>query len=269
MSTTSKQDRQGSRTPADLERKYDLGSMGDRFGEIMGIALDAQTHSEAAMDAVEQTNGVVAELSQKVDEISISVKDFDSGKVTQLSAKVDAFSVYVGHLGTQVNSAEFLIGVINGQSTAKISADKLDIIGKKLNIKVDATNIEGTLTAKQINVEDLSALGATIGGWDMHVGYLSHKWTKIYEDEYFGTEIRTDYESILKPSELCFKQDILLDQESAGTISVTIRSTGITWDLGPAWIEDSRQYIMTIVSNGMAFGVYPDVQTGTLRIASN
>ena len=132
MSTTSKQDRQGSRTPADLERKYDLGAMGDRFAEVMGIALDAQTHSEAALDAIGRTNSVVADLSQEVDRISITVKDLDN-----------------------VTSAEFLIGVINGQSTAKISADRLDIFGEVLNIKVKATNIDGDVTADQIDANGL------------------------------------------------------------------------------------------------------------------
>lgn len=212
MSTTSKQDRQGSRTPADLERKYDLGSMGDRFAEVMGIALDAQTHSEAAMDAVEQTNGVVADISKKVDEISITVKDFDSGMVTQLSTKVDAFSVYVSQLGTQVNSAEFVIGVINGQSTAKISADKLDIIGKKLNIKVDATNIEGKVTAKQIDVLDLSAFGATIGGWNINESSI----LKVRETTLDNTDVRLRAVSISSPSKdtdkVFFIDDITVDE---------------------------------------------------------
>lgn len=123
MSTTSKQDRQGARTPADLERKYDFSAMGERFAEVIGIALDAQTH----------------------------VKELDD----------------------DINSAEFVIGVINGESTAKISADRLDIFGKVLNIKVDATNIDGKVIADQIEVEDLSALGATIGGWDIEEGGIS------------------------------------------------------------------------------------------------
>lgn len=43
-----------------------------------------------------------------------------------------------------------IISAINGESTAKISADRLDIEGKKLNIEVDATNISGTLTIGQL-----------------------------------------------------------------------------------------------------------------------
>lgn len=64
----------------------------------------------------------------------------------------------------QVNS-KIIVEAINNESVAKISADRLDIVGKKLNIKVDATNISGTLTAEQIKVNDLNAFGATIGGF--------------------------------------------------------------------------------------------------------
>ena len=38
----SKMDRQGVRTPADLERKYNLGSFGKSFAEIIGVSTDAR-----------------------------------------------------------------------------------------------------------------------------------------------------------------------------------------------------------------------------------
>lgn len=38
----SKQDRQGVRTPADLERKYNLGNLGKAFAEVLGVSLDTQ-----------------------------------------------------------------------------------------------------------------------------------------------------------------------------------------------------------------------------------
>lgn len=52
-------------------------------------------------------------------------------------------------------SGSLIIGAINDESYAKINADRLDIEGKTLNIKVDATNIEGELTADQINADGL------------------------------------------------------------------------------------------------------------------
>ena len=53
-------------------------------------------------------------------------------------------------------SGSLIIGAINDESYAKINADRLDIEGKTLNIKVDATNIEGKMTAKQINADGLN-----------------------------------------------------------------------------------------------------------------
>ena len=53
----SKQDRQGARTPADIERKYYFEK---RFAEVMGVALDAQK-------SVEETRAKIdAELSLKL-----------------------------------------------------------------------------------------------------------------------------------------------------------------------------------------------------------
>ena len=43
-----------------------------------------------------------------------------------------------------------VIQAINGESTAKISADRLDIEGKELNIKVNAVNIVGDLSVSRI-----------------------------------------------------------------------------------------------------------------------
>lgn len=45
---SAKQDRQGARTPADLERRYNFGQS---FAEIMGIATDAQKKAEEANES--------------------------------------------------------------------------------------------------------------------------------------------------------------------------------------------------------------------------
>jgi hypothetical protein len=42
VSNVSKQDRQGVRTPADIERRYNLGSLGPSFAEVMGVSTDAR-----------------------------------------------------------------------------------------------------------------------------------------------------------------------------------------------------------------------------------
>ena len=49
-----------------------------------------------------------------------------------------------------------LVEAINGQSAVKINADVIDLEGAELNIKVDATNITGKLTADQIELNGMT-----------------------------------------------------------------------------------------------------------------
>ena len=51
MATTNKQDRQGARTPADLEQRYRFG---ESFAEAMGLAKDAQVVATAAKEATDK-----------------------------------------------------------------------------------------------------------------------------------------------------------------------------------------------------------------------
>lgn len=57
-----------------------------------------------------------------------------------------------------------LVEAINNESTAKISADRLDIEGKTLNIKVASTNITGQLKADQIDASNLKVAAANVTG---------------------------------------------------------------------------------------------------------
>lgn len=52
--------------------------------------------------------------------------------------------------GEPTASGSLVIEAINGESSAKINADRLDIEGKELNVKVKSTNILGTLSANKI-----------------------------------------------------------------------------------------------------------------------
>lgn len=62
---SEKQDRQGARTAADLERKYQFGK---RFAEIMGVALDAQN----SISVVE--SGLHHEILEQVTSITRDVE---------------------------------------------------------------------------------------------------------------------------------------------------------------------------------------------------
>ena len=64
-----------------------------------------------------------------------------------------------------VIESSIVTAVNNNASSISLSADNIVFTGQKLDIKVDATNIEGSLRADQIEVTDLSAFNANIGGW--------------------------------------------------------------------------------------------------------
>ncbi len=68
----SKQDRQGVRTAADIERKYNFGKS---FAEVMGIATEAQDAAKQATEAVGETNErlLQAETSIRRNEQAIEI----------------------------------------------------------------------------------------------------------------------------------------------------------------------------------------------------
>ena len=102
----SKQDRQGVRTPADLERKYNFGK---NFGEVMGYARTAENAaaraSEAASNAAQATQNLDDKLDQ--DEILDRLTN-DTGVITSadgtvsidlVNNKVTIATLVDGHIG--------------------------------------------------------------------------------------------------------------------------------------------------------------------------
>ena len=63
-------------------------------------------------------------------------------------ALINMFAEYQD--GNKVVKGEFIISAINGESGAKISADRIDLEGTEFNIKVDATNVQGILKVEQL-----------------------------------------------------------------------------------------------------------------------
>ena len=137
----SKQDGVYTRTAAALEQK---NSYGKRFAEVLKIADDAR-------DKVASVESSIATIRQTINKNRSAI---------ELLVEYDSE-------GNPTASGSFIIEAINGASSAKIAADRLDIDGKQLNIKVNAANIIGTFTVKNGNYTYFSAgNGAVrIGGW--------------------------------------------------------------------------------------------------------
>ncbi len=99
----SKQDRQGARTPADLERKY-----GQRFSEVLGIAEDSQQKAEQAQDAVKT-------LDESLDQEGVFNRLTNNGKAQGL------YRDAVGNL--YINADYIKSGVLIAQQCNATSGD--------------------------------------------------------------------------------------------------------------------------------------------------
>jgi hypothetical protein len=118
-------------------------NLGKTFAEILGIATDARTTAENTRIELSQSVARIdKDLTDKGASIGLIVSD---GKV----------------------KGEIMIEAINNESSAQIKAKNILFEGEKLNIKVDATNIEGELTAEQINADGLNVQIGEIGEWTL------------------------------------------------------------------------------------------------------
>lgn len=99
MATTNKQDRQGARTPADLEQRYRFG---ESFAEAMGLAKDAQVVATAAKEATDKLdnslnsdeifnrlteNGALQGLYKEDGNLYINASYIKSGKISTVHTK--------------------------------------------------------------------------------------------------------------------------------------------------------------------------------------
>lgn len=157
--------------------------------------VEWQTVASAAISAVEQK----ASTNEASIKSLVEWQGKTNKSIANINQRVDANGAKIGLLvktetsGGYTIRGEIMVEAINGQSKAKISADVLDIIGKKLNIKVDATNIEGTLAAKQINTDGLNVKNAVVDETCTIKGALSGDIiaSNVFKD--LCGELRFDY----------------------------------------------------------------------------
>lgn len=183
---SNKQDRQGARTPADLERKY---AFEKSFAEIMGVALDAQKHveeSEALVKAelslklgrdendqiVSMLNASANVITIKGDRVTISSTHFDLDK----DGTIKATAGEIG--GCVIKDGVLQIKLAN--IAEKLTADKIDAT----ELKVDAANVTGKLKADQIDATDLEFKQGTVGSWHLGKADISVDASTILSDEY-------------------------------------------------------------------------------------
>lgn len=136
----SRQDRQGARTVADLERRY---SFEKSFAKVMGIATDARNEAEEAKK-------VATSVAETDEGLSIKVKALDEEMVTvkselEMSVKTDK----------------------DGNLTSKmhIGADLLTIDTDNFSLDETGTASSNNMTANNMVANNITANSGKIAGW--------------------------------------------------------------------------------------------------------
>lgn len=142
--------------------KIDGGSA-ERFLIYCGIAGHTNNNSVKLYNMKLEEGTVPTGWSPAPEDVSASIADIRA-KADANGAFVGLFADYTSADGSKT-SGSIVVEAVNGSSNVKISADKLDIAGKELNIKVPATNITGTVTASQINTSGINVSAGYIANY--------------------------------------------------------------------------------------------------------
>jgi hypothetical protein len=171
----NKQDRQGARTPADLERKYQFGK---QFAEIMGIALDARdaafrVDSELRSEIVEQ----VTSLSRDTERILMTaLKAYvNQDDMEELKATFDSeFEVLAERISMNFTATAEKVTEVDGdlQSVVQTLAKHFDFSVNGLTIMAGENTMTLTLDNGMVSFKKN---GEQFGWWDgvdFHTGNI-------------------------------------------------------------------------------------------------
>lgn len=171
----NKQDRQGARTPADLERKYQFGK---QFAEIMGIALDARdaafrVDSELRSEIVEQ----VTTLSRDTERILMTaLKAYvNQADMEELKATFDSeFEVLAERISMNFTATAEKVTEVDGdlQSVIQTLAKHFDFSVNGLTIMAGENTMTLTLDNGMVSFKKN---GEQFGWWDgvdFHTGNI-------------------------------------------------------------------------------------------------
>lgn len=174
----SKQDRQGVRTPADLERKYGLGSLGRQYAEVLGVATDTRE----SVDRVESE--LRSELSEQITSL---VRDTESIIMSALESYVEE-SEYEELKQTVQSEMAILAEKVTINFTAtteqldEVNGDLLNVIEtlqKNFEFNLDGLTIKAGENAMSLVLDnDLIKFvkdGKEFGWWDgvdFHTGNI-------------------------------------------------------------------------------------------------
>lgn len=192
---------------------YIYNTMLERGNVATDYSMSQYDQKKVLKDMENTLNTKYAQLSIALDDITLEVSE-TSSKLGNVESSVKLMS---DEIGLKVNK-NGIIGAINLSSEqAQIMASKIDLVGAVTlsslssdvaskfdtldDITVTDNNITyidggkiytGSITADKIDVDDLSALEATIGGWDIESGEINKSFPQQVTSAY-GKNIKGSY----------------------------------------------------------------------------
>lgn len=165
----SKQDRQGVRTPADLERKYGLGNLGKQFSEVMGVSTDArEAVDRIASELRSEFSEQVTSLTRDTERIVLAAlesytetSDFENFQQTVQSELL----VMADKISMSFETATTQLADTNGELQSVV-----EFIQKHFDFTVDGLTIKADEYSMNLNLDNdevyFSKNGQRFGVWD-------------------------------------------------------------------------------------------------------
>lgn len=171
----NRQDRQGVRTPADLEQKYQFGK---RFAEIMGIALDAQKsitviESELRSTILDQVTSITRDTEKIV--MAAMESYVEKGDFEQLEATVHSeLEVMAEQISMNFTSTIERITEVDGDVQSVV-----EDLEKHFEFSVDGLVIKAGENSMTLTIDNdrivFKKNGLEFGSWDgvnFHTGNI-------------------------------------------------------------------------------------------------
>lgn len=258
-----KQDRQGARTAADLERRYNFGKS---FAELKGIALDAQTHATKA-----------EELAMRVQQ---QILDIDVVKELNVSAG----TIILKSKGLSIKSEGFSLSADEGIKTVRGNIGKWDIsesgISKATSnyfVKIASpdSDDDDVITVSKIENGLVTAVPfclradgfGKIGGFTVKENGFEYVKSEDPGENPFYTEERFEYTTGGVSSERRYKytgSDITFHR-----YSTEIRPEGLWVSIVGDEIPISSEISFATLKKGSSsYGLYADLNDMTVKVRS-
>lgn len=172
---SEKQDRQGARTPADLERKWQFGK---QFAEIMGIALDAQksisvVESSLHYEILEQVTSITRDVEQILLAAMGSYVDADELEElkTTLSSELAVMAEMIAmNFEASIEQTETVDGEL--QTVQEYLEQHFEFSVDGLLIKAGENSVGLRLKNNQIQFEEDGAVFGLWNGVDFYTGNI-------------------------------------------------------------------------------------------------